>query len=183
MESATKCKTIKGFLGKDYVVVSCDGHIRNLASSGKYRLGIDLENMNPNYKIDRKKMPTIASLKQKLKTATEVFLATDKDREGEAIAFHLCEVLKLNSETKRIIFNEITPLAIKQAIANPGLINKNLVHSQQARQMLDKMMGYRLSRLLQTKINAKSAGRVQSVALKLIADRSQEIESFIPQEY
>jgi DNA topoisomerase-1 len=183
MESTTKCKTIQNYLGDEYLVLSCDGHIRDLSSSGKYGLGIDLDTMEPIYNLIKSKIKKINLLKKHVKNAEEILLATDKDREGEAIAFHLREVLQIPKELKRVTFNEITISAIKSAIENAHSIDESLVRSQQARQMLDKMIGFRLSKLLQRKIKTRSAGRVQSVALKLIVDRNKEIENFTPEEY
>jgi DNA topoisomerase I len=183
MESFTKCKTITSYLNnKDYQVVSCDGHIRNLSKKGKYGFGIDLEKIEPIYEIDSKKKNKIKELIKISNESELIFLATDHDREGEAIAFHLNEVLDIKDKSKRITFNEITKDSILKALKSPHKIEINLVHSQQARQMLDKIIGFRLSNLVQKKIRAKSAGRVQSVALKLVVEREKEIKNFIPEK-
>ena len=183
MESPIKSKTVQSYLGDDYLVLSSDGHIRNLAIKGQYGLGINLENFEPIYKIDRKKMPKVKELKSKLKNITHVYLATDHDREGEAIAYHLDQVLETSNISSRITFNEITKDAILTAFKSPHSIDLPLVRSQEARRMVDRIIGFRLSNLLQKKIGSRSAGRVQSVALKLIATREREITNFISKEF
>ncbi|MDR1782377.1 MAG: type I DNA topoisomerase [Bacilli bacterium] len=184
VESPSKSKTIEKYLGSDYQVLSSKGHIRDLATSGKGGLGIDIENgFIPKYIENKDKKKTINELKKASKDK-EVFLATDPDREGEAISWHLAQVLDLDlAQTKRIIFNEITKDAITKAINNPTHIDEDLVRSQETRRMLDRIIGFKLSTLLKSKIKSKSAGRVQSVALKLICDRQKEIDAFIPEEY
>ena len=185
VESPSKTKTIEKYLGKDYKVVSSKGHIRDLATTGKYGLGIDIENnFKPNYKPAKGKNAVIKELKKDVLNSDYVYLATDPDREGEAISWHLYDTLELNEENyERVIFNEITKDAVLKAFQNPIKINNDLVKSQETRRMLDRIIGFRLSKLMQSKTGGKSAGRVQSVALKLIVDREREIESFVPEEY
>lgn len=183
MESPTKSKTVASYLGEDYLVLSSDGHIRDLATKGQYGLGIDFDDYTPIYKTPRKKMPKIKELKNAVKKADHIYLATDHDREGEAIAYHLDTVLETNNKSSRVTFNEITKDAILTAMKNDHQLDLNLVNSQKARQMLDRMIGFRLSNLLQKKIGSRSAGRVQSVALKLISMREREINDFLPEEY
>jgi DNA topoisomerase-1 len=180
VESPAKAKTINKFLGKDYVVTSCYGHIRDLPDSG---LNIDIENgFEPNYVVSEDKEKVIKELKKLAKDATEIFLATDEDREGEAISWHLCDVLKLNPKNaKRITYTEVTEEAIKEAVANPRTINMDLVNAQQARRVLDRLVGYEISPVLWKKVRPSlSAGRVQSVAVRLIVEREREIRSFVP---
>lgn len=185
VESPSKSKTIGKYLGKDYTVTSSKGHIRDLATTGKGGLGVDIENeFKPNYVVNKDKKTTVKELKTALKDADEVYLATDPDREGEAISWHLAEVLGLNPETThRVVFNEVTKNAVQKAIANPRTIDMHLVHSQETRRVLDRIIGFKLSTLLRNKIKSKSAGRVQSIALKLIVEKEREIEAFIPEEY
>lgn len=183
MESPTKSKTVASYLGKDYIVLSSDGHIRDLATKGPFGLGINFDDYTPIYRTPRVKMPKIKELKAAVKKADHIYLATDHDREGEAIAYHLDTVLETNGKSSRVTFNEITKDAILAAIEADHELDMNLVHSQQARQMLDRMIGFRLSNLLQKKIGSRSAGRVQSVALKLIAMREREIANFVPEEF
>ena len=185
VESPSKSKTIEKYLGKDYKVVSSKGHIRDLATTGQYGLGVDIENgFKPNYVPIKGKSSVIKSLKKDVKDSDMVYLASDPDREGEAIAWHLKDALGIkDKEYKRVLFNEITHDKVIDAINNPTVIDDNLVKSQETRRILDRIIGFRLSKLLQSKIGAKSAGRVQSVALKLIVDREREIEAFIPEEY
>ena len=186
VESPSKSKTIEKYLGPDYKVLSSKGHIRDLAKTGKYGLGVDLEdNYRPNYVNIKLKKKVIDELKKESKNCDEVILATDPDREGEAISFHLFETLNLEeNKYNRVVFNEITKSAIQEAFKNPRKIDYNLVHSQEARRILDRIIGFRLSKLMQSKTpGAKSAGRVQSVALKLIVDLEREIEKFISDEY
>ncbi len=183
VESPTKATTIKGFLGSGYKVVACQGHIRDLPKS---TLGVDLEKeFEPKYINIRGKGDLIAELKKETKNADKVFLASDPDREGEAISWHLYQVLGLEGKAGgRISFNEITKPAVKSAIANPRKIDMALVDSQQTRRILDRIVGYKLSPLLWKNVqNGLSAGRVQSVATRLIVDREREIRSFIPEEY
>jgi DNA topoisomerase-1 len=182
VESPAKAKTIEKFLGKDFLVKSCYGHIRDLEKS---KMGIDLEkNYQPNYIISADKEAVVKELQKLAEKAEEIWLATDEDREGEAISWHLSHVLGLNpEEAKRIVFHEITKNAIQKAVENPRSIDLNLVNAQQARRVLDRIVGFELSPLLWRKINLSqslSAGRVQSVAVRLIAEREAEINAFIP---
>ncbi len=185
VESPSKSKTIEKYLGKDYKVVSSKGHIRDLATSGKYGFGVDLENnFDPNYEPIKGKKKVITELKKEVKNSDKVFLATDPDREGEAISWHLKDALELTDDIyERVIFNEITKDVIKEAFNNARKINDDLVRSQETRRILDRIIGFRLSKLMQSKTGGKSAGRVQSVALKLIVDREREIEAFKEEEY
>ncbi len=185
VESPAKTHTISGYLGKNYKVVSSKGHIRDLATSGKFGLGVDVEgDFTPIYKEIPGKKKDIASLKKDAKNSDMVYLATDPDREGEAISFHLYEVLGLNKDNyERVVFNEITEGAVKEAFKHPRKIDDSLVRSQETRRILDRIIGFRLSKLMQSKTGGKSAGRVQSVALKLIVDREREILAFVPEEY
>ena len=183
VESPSKSKTIEKYLGKDYKVTSSKGHIRDLATTGKYGLGVDIEdNFKPNYKAIKGKGKLITDLKKEVKNYDDVILATDPDREGEAISWHLKDSLGLKNY-KRVVFNEITKDAIKEAFKSPRDIDMDLVHSQEARRILDRIIGFRLSNLMRNKTDGKSAGRVQSVALKLIVDREREIEAFKSEEY
>ena len=185
VESPSKSKTIEKYLGGDYKVVSSKGHIRDLATTGSYGLGVDIENgFKPNYVPIKGKSSVIKELKKDVKDSDMVYLASDPDREGEAIAWHLKDALGIKDKNyKRVLFNEITHDKVIEAINNPTVIDDNLVKSQETRRILDRIIGFRLSKLLQSKIGAKSAGRVQSVALKLIVDREREIEAFVPEEY
>ena len=185
VESPSKSKTIEKYLGKDYKVVSSLGHIRDLSTSGKYGFGVDVENdFKPDYKIIKGKNKLVKELKKDVKEADFVYLATDPDREGEAISWHLYDTLGLTpSNYKRIVFNEITKDVILNSFDKARMIDDDLVKSQEARRILDRIIGFRLSKLMQSKTGGKSAGRVQSVALKLIVDREREIEAFIPEEY
>lgn len=185
VESPAKCKTISKYLGKDYTVVSSKGHIRDLATSGKYGLGIDIENdFKPSYEIIKGKKKDVKYLKDLIEKADHIYLATDPDREGETISWHLYDELKVPDEKyDRIVFNEITKDVVLKALKNPRRIDMNLVHSGEARRFLDRIIGFRLSKVMQSKTSGKSAGRVQSVALKLIVDREREILAFIPKEY
>ena len=185
VESPSKSKTIEKYLGNDYKVVSSLGHIRDLSTTGKYGLGIDIENnFKPNYGIIKGKNKLVTELKKDVKNADFVYLATDPDREGEAISWHLYDTLGLNKDKyKRIVFNEITKDVILSSFNKARDIDENLVKSQETRRMLDRIIGFRLSKLMQSKTGGKSAGRVQSVALKLIVDREREIEAFIPEDY
>ena len=185
VESPAKTHTISGYLGKNYKVVSSKGHIRDLATSGKFGLGVDVEgDFTPTYKEIPGKKKDIASLKKDAKNSDMVYLATDPDREGEAISFHLYEVLGLNKDNyERVVFNEITEGAVKEAFKHPRKIDDSLVRSQETRRILDRIIGFRLSKLMQSKTGGKSAGRVQSVALKLIVDCEREILAFVPEEY
>src|SRR5215203_834984 len=183
VESPAKAKTIEKILGSDFEVKSCYGHIRDLE---KDDMGIDIKNnFKPRYIVPEEKRKVVNDLKQWAKKSDEVWLATDEDREGEAISWHLCEVLGLDPEkTKRIVFHEITKPAIQKAVKQPRTVNMNLVNAQQARRILDRIVGFELSPVLWRKISMKnnlSAGRVQSVAVRLIAEREREINAFSPQ--
>lgn len=183
VESPAKVKTIKKFLGPNYEVAASNGHVRDLPKS---QLGIDVEHdYEPKYITIRGKGDILANLRKEVKKAEKIYLATDPDREGEAISWHLLKALKLeDKKVYRITFNEITKNAVKDSLKNAREINMDLVDAQQARRMLDRMVGYRISPLLWAKVKrGLSAGRVQSVALRLIADREEEINSFIPEEY
>lgn len=183
VESPAKAKTIGKFLGKNYKVIASVGHIRDLPKSS---LGIDIENkFEPKYITIRGKGPVMKELRAEGKKANKIFLATDPDREGEAISWHLAHILGIDEKDKvRVEFNEITKEAVKNAIKNPRTIDLNLVDAQQARRILDRLVGYKISPLLWRKIRkGLSAGRVQSVAVKLVCDRDEEIENFIPEEY
>ena len=183
VESPAKSKTIEKYLGSEYNVVASMGHIRNLANSGKFGLGIDVDNdFKPTYEAIKGKSKVITSLKKDVKEADYVYLATDPDREGEAISWHLKEALGLK-DYARVEFNEITKPVVIEALKNPRDIDYNLVKSQETRMMLDKIIGFRLSKLMMAKTDGKSAGRVQSVAVKLIVDREREINAFEPVEY
>ena len=182
VESPAKAKTIEKFLGKDYKVMSSYGHIRDLK---KKELSIDLDTLNPNYEIPDEKKKVVSELKKNAKAAKKIWLASDEDREGEAISWHLCEVLGLDEEkTSRIVFHEITKPAILKAIETPRHLNMNLVNAQQARRVLDRLVGFRLSPVLWRKVKpALSAGRVQSVAVRLIVEREREIQNFQAEPY
>ena len=185
VESPTKTKAIEKYLGTGYKVVSSKGHIRDLATTGKYGLGVDIENhFEPNYIAIKGKKKDITALKKDADKSSMVYLATDPDREGEAISWHLKDALCLeDSKYKRVVFNEITKDVVKDAFNHAREIDMDLVHSQEARRILDRIIGFRLSKLMQSKTGGKSAGRVQSVALKLIVDKEREIENFKEEEY
>ena len=185
VESPAKSKTIEKYLGSDYEVTSSKGHIRDLKTRGYGGFGVDIENnFQPMYKLLVDKTPVIRELKKMSKNAEIVYLATDPDREGEAISWHLYDVLGLEKKNyQRIVFNEITKTAVTNALKNGRDIDMDLVHSQESRRILDRIIGFSLSKLLQRKIGSKSAGRVQSVALKIICDREQEVQDFIPEEF
>ena len=185
VESPSKSKTIEKYLGSNYKVVSSKGHIRDLATSGKFGLGVDIENgFTPNYIAISGKKKVISELKKLAKDSDKVFLASDPDREGEAIAWHLKDALGLkDSDYDRVVFNEITKDKVIDSFKTPRKIDDNLVKSQETRRILDRIIGFRLSKLMQSKTGGKSAGRVQSVALKLIVDREREIEAFVPEAY
>ena len=183
VESPAKVKTIKKFLGSSYTVAASQGHVRDLPKSS---LGIDIEHdYEPKYITIRGKGDILAALRKEVKKSDKVFLATDPDREGEAISWHLAAALKLDKKKmRRITFNEITKNAVKASLKAARDIDMNLVDAQQARRILDRMVGYRISPLLWAKVKrGLSAGRVQSVALRLVADREDEINAFIPEEY
>jgi DNA topoisomerase I len=185
VESPSKAKTIEKYLGKDYRVVSSKGHIRDLSTKGKYGLGVDIENdFKPNYVVIPGKKKIVDDLKKEVNKADHVYLATDPDREGEAISFHLYDELKLKEEAyDRVLFHEITKKAVLDAFPEARKIDNGLVNSQEARRVLDRIIGFRLSKLMQAKTEGSSAGRVQSVALKLIVDKEREIKAFIEEEY
>ena len=185
VESPSKSKTIEKYLGKDYKVVSSKGHIRDLSTKGHFGLGVDIDNgFKPDYIPVKGKTNLIKELKKDVKESDYVYLATDPDREGEAISWHLKDALGIKDNNySRVLFHEITHDKVIEAINNPTVIDDNLVKSQETRRILDRIIGFRLSKLLQSKIGAKSAGRVQSVALKLIVDREREIEAFKEEEY
>ena len=183
VESPTKVKTIKKFLGSNYDVAASNGHVRDMPKS---QLGFDVENnYEPKYITIRGKGDILAALRKSVKKSDKVYLATDPDREGEAISWHLSKALKLEEkDIHRITFNEITKTAVKESLKHPRAIDMDLVDAQQARRMLDRMVGYRISPLLWAKVKRSlSAGRVQSVTLRIIADREEEIAAFIPEEY
>jgi DNA topoisomerase-1 len=183
MESPAKAKTVKKYLGSNYEVLASGGHVRDLPKSS---LGVDVNaDFDPHYITIRGKGDVLAALRREVKKADKIYLATDPDREGEAIAWHLLEVLKTEpKKTYRITFNEITKNAVKNSMKNAREIDMNLVDAQQARRILDRMVGYQISPLLWAKVKrGLSAGRVQSVALRMICDREEEINSFIPEEY
>ena len=183
MESPIKTKAIKEYLGGNFKVVSSNGHVTNLAKSGEYRLGVDLKTFEAHYKIDPKKADVVKDLKTLAKKSPKVVLATDPDREGEAIAFHLQRILKLDKKGVRVTFNEITREAVLNAFQLEGNIDQDLVNAQETRRILDRMIGFRLSRLLREKIRSRSAGRVQSVCLKLIVNLEQKRIQFKQTEY
>ena len=180
VESPAKSKTIEKYLGKDYKVVSSVGHIRDLSTKGKYGLGVDVDNdFKPDYEPMPSKKKVINDLKKLVKEADTVYLATDPDREGEAISWHLFDTLKIKEDNYlRVLFYEITKEKVLEGLKNPRKIDYNLVKSQETRRILDRIIGFRLSKLMQNKTGGKSAGRVQSVALKLVVDREREILAF-----
>ena len=183
VESPAKVKTIKKFLSSSYKVEASMGHIRDLPKS---QLGIDIENdFEPKYITIRGKGEITDKLRKEAKNCDKVYLATDPDREGEAISWHLANILNLNAkEVSRIEFNEITKTAVTKALKNPRKLNFNLIDAQQARRVLDRLVGYKISPLLWKKVKkGLSAGRVQSVAVRLICDREDEIRAFVPREY
>ena len=182
VESPAKAKTIEKFLGSDYKVMSSYGHIRDLK---KHELSIDEQTLEPEYEIPEEKKKLVGDLKSQAKKAAQVWLASDEDREGEAISWHLCEVLGLDEQkTKRIVFHEITKPAILEAIEHPRTLNMDLVNAQQARRVLDRLVGFKLSPVLWRKVKpALSAGRVQSVAVRLIVEREREIQAFKSEIY
>lgn len=185
VESPSKSKTIEKYLGSDYTVLSSKGHVRDLSTKGKFGFGVDIENnFKPDYVTIKGKKKDIDTLKKEVKSSEHVYLATDPDREGEAISWHLYDVLGLNNNNyDRIVFNEITKPAIIESLKHPRKIDMDLVNSQETRRILDRIIGFRLSKLIQSKTDGSSAGRVQSVALKLIVDREREIKAFNKEEY
>ena len=185
VESPNKCHTISRYLGKGYEVMATVGHIRDLSTSGKGGFGVDLQNgFKPTYVIANGKHRVVSDLKDAARKASDVYLATDPDREGEAIAWHLTQVLNLPVETtKRLEFHEITRASISEAIENPRTVDMNLVNSQETRRIIDRIIGFKLSSIIQKMIKSRSAGRVQSATLKLIADHDEEIAQFVPTPY
>ena len=185
VESPSKTKPIEKYLGNGYKVMSSKGHVRDLSTTGKFGFGVDIENnFKPNYVLMKGKKSVVDELKKEAKKVDHVYLATDPDREGEAISWHLKDVLKLDdSAYDRVVFNEITKNAVVDAFNHTRKIDNNLVNSQETRRILDRIIGFRLSKLIQSKTSGTSAGRVQSVALKLIVEREREIEVFKPEEY
>ena len=185
VESPSKSKTIEKYLGKDYKVISSKGHVRDLATTGKFGLGVDVENnFKPNYVPIKGKKKLITEMQKDVKNSDKVYLATDPDREGEAISWHLYDALGLKEDDyERVEFHEITKDVVKDAFNHTRKIDDNLVKSQETRRIIDRIIGFRLSKLMQSKTGGKSAGRVQSVALKLIVDREREIENFEEEEY
>ncbi|MCJ7752864.1 MAG: toprim domain-containing protein, partial [Armatimonadetes bacterium] len=182
VESPAKTRTISRFVGKDYALAASMGHVRDLP---KTKLGVDVENdFAPQYVNLRDRASALKKLREAVAKADEVYLATDPDREGEAIAWHLAEALKIENP-KRIEFNEITRSAVTHALEHPRTIDSNRVDAQQARRILDRLVGYSLSPLLQKKMKkwGLSAGRVQSVAVRLICEREREIQAFVPEEF
>ena len=184
VESPAKAKTIGNFLGKDYEVMASKGHIRDLPKSS-FGIKIDDENFVPEYRVSSDHSTIVKELKSKAKSAKQVYLATDEDREGEAIAYHIAKAIdKDENALPRIVFHEITQSAIENALKNPRKLDMNSVNAQQARRLLDRIVGYKLSPLLASKIQkGLSAGRVQSAALKIVVDREREIKAFVPIEY
>lgn len=186
VESPNKCHTISRYLGDGYKVMASAGHIRDLAKTGKGGLGIDVENgFVPKYVINPTSKETVSALQKAAKKADEVILATDPDREGEAISWHLSQVLGLDEKkVKRLQFHEITKPAVEEAIENPGLINLDIVNAQETRRMQDRIIGFKLSDLLKkSETKAESAGRVQSATLKMVVDNDREVKAFVPEEY
>lgn len=185
VESPTKVKSISKYLGNNYIVSSSKGHIRDLSTKGKYGLGVDIEDhFKPDYKTIKGKKSVIDELKKEVKKVDKVYLATDNDREGEAIAWHLYDCLDLKDKPySRVKYNEINKNTILEAMKHEEKIDQDLVNSQETRRILDRIIGFRLSKLIQSKTDGSSAGRVQSVALKLIVDKEREISAFKPEEY
>ena len=185
VESPSKSKTIEKYLGKDYKVTSSKGHICDLATKGKEGLGVDVDNdFKATYVVSPDKKDVVKDLKSMVDKADYVYLATDPDREGEAISWHLARELGIDlNENNRIVFNEITKNAVLNALKEPRTIDMALVKSQETRRILDRIIGFKLSKLLQKKIGSKSAGRVQSIALRMICDEEKEINAFVPEEY
>ena len=185
VESPSKSKTIEKYLGSDFTVTSSKGHIADLATTGKEGLGVDVDNnFEPTYKINKDKKDVVKDLKNLVKGHEFVYLATDPDREGEAIAWHLAKQLELDlDQDNRIVFNEITKNAVLAALKEPRTVDMSLVRSQETRRILDRIIGFKLSKLMQRKIGSKSAGRVQSIALRMICDKEKEVSAFIPDEY
>src|SRR5512139_704169 len=183
VESPAKAKTVGRYLGKGYTVRASVGHVRDLLKS---QLSVDVENnFAPKYRVPNEKKDVVKEIKKLAQTAEEIYLATDPDREGEAISWHLLEAAQIDPErAKRVVFHEITDSAVREAFSHPRQINMDLVDAQQARRILDRLVGYNLSPLLWRKVrNRLSAGRVQSVALRLVVEREREIQAFVPEEY
>src|SRR6187397_498082 len=182
VESPAKAKTINKYLGRNYKVIASMGHVRDLPKS---KLGVDIEDgFEPSYEVIASRKKVLKELKEAAKAADTIFVATDPDREGEAIGWHLAEELGAKKKVHRLMFNEITKKAILEAVSKPGKIDMRMVDAQQARRVLDRLVGYKISPILWDKVRrGLSAGRVQSVALKLICDREREIEAFLPEEY
>src|SRR5918996_1577101 len=184
VESPAKAKTINKYLGRNYKVVASMGHVRDLPKS---KLGVDIEeDFEPSYEVIASRKKVLKELKDAAKTADHIFVATDPDREGEAIGWHLAEELGSANKKKirRLMFNEITKKGVLSALEHPTQINMQMVDAQQARRVLDRLVGYKISPLLWDKVRrGLSAGRVQSVALKLVCDREREIERFVAEEY
>ena len=185
VESPNKCHTISRYLGEGYQVLATIGHLRDLSTSGKGGFGVDIENgFKPTYVVSSGKRATVAELKEAARKADDIYLATDPDREGEAIAWHLTQILGLDPKTtKRLEFHEITRVSINEAIKHPRVIDMNLVESQETRRIMDRIIGFRLSNIIQKKIKSPSAGRVQSATLELICDHDKEIANFKPEPY
>lgn len=185
VESPSKSKTIEKYLGKDFVVTSSKGHICDLTTRGKEGLGVDIDNdFKASYTVSEDKKEVVKQLKKLVKDSDFVYLATDPDREGEAISWHLARELELDlNQNNRIVFNEITKSAVLKALESPRTVDLALVRSQETRRILDRIIGFKLSKLLQRKIGSKSAGRVQSIALRMICDKEKEIQAFKPEEY
>lgn len=187
VESPNKEKTIKKYLGDEYEVMASVGHIVKMATSGEGRLGIDFENWEPKYLIEPSKKDVVERLRKQAKKSEIVYIATDLDREGEAIGDNLIEFLDIKDKYKRIRYNEITKEAVLTAISNPSVIDENLVKAQKARRMLDRIIGFKLTNMIKTKLSnypvSPTAGRVQSIALKLVVDRENEIKVFVPVKY
>src|SRR5919107_3471452 len=184
VESPAKAKTINKYLGKNYKVIASMGHVRDLPKS---KLGVDVEEgFEPSYEVIASRKKVLKELKDEAKKSTDIFIATDPDREGEAIGWHLAEELGTGNKKKirRLMFNEITKKGVLAAMEHPTTINKQMVDAQQARRVLDRLVGYKISPILWDKVRrGLSAGRVQSVALKLICDREQLIDAFVSEEY
>ena len=185
VESPNKCHTISRYLGEGYQVLATVGHLRDLSTSGKGGFGVDIQNgFKPTYVVSPGKRGTVAELREAARKADTIYLATDPDREGEAIAWHLTQILGLNPKTtKRLEFHEITRVSINEAIQHPRVIDMNLVESQETRRIMDRSIGFRLSNIIQKKIKSPSAGRVQSATLELICDHDKESANFQPEPY
>src|SRR3954449_2695029 len=182
VESPAKAKTINKFIGKDYIVKASVGHVRDLPKS---ELGVDEETFEPKYEVLEGKEKVVAELKAAAKKADTIYIASDPDREGEAIGWHVMSLLGGDSKkVRRVLFHEITKNAVRKAMENPGEIDMNKVNAQQARRVLDRLVGYKISPLLWDKVRrGLSAGRVQTVALRLIVEREREVRAFVPKEY